>query len=54
MSTTVKKDKATILAGFPVPVTLMTGEPTLHEIICVLMNIITCAQTLFTDISLLS
>ena len=51
MSTAVEKDKATIIAGFPAPVTPMTGEPTLREIIRVLMHIIACAQSLFTDIS---
>ena len=51
MSTTVEKDKATIIAGFPAPVPPMTGEPTLREIIRVLMHIIACAESLFTGIS---
>ena len=54
MSTAVKKDKATIIAGFPAPVTPMTGEPMLHEVIHVLMHIIACTQSVFTDISLLN
>ena len=51
MTTIPSKDKAAILAGFPPPVTPMTGEPTLREIIRVLMHIIACAQSLYTDIS---
>ena len=51
MSTAVEKDKSTIVAGFPAPIPPMTGEPTLREIIRVLMHIIACAQSLFTDIS---
>ena len=51
MTTIPSKDKATILAGFPPPVTPMTGQPTLREIIRVLLHITACAQSLFTDIS---
>ena len=51
MSTEAGKDKTTIMAGFPPAVTPMTGEPTLREIIRVLMHIIACAQSLYTDIS---
>ena len=51
MTTIPSKDKATILAGFPPPVTPMTGEPMLRETVRVLLHITACAQSLFTDIS---
>ena len=42
--------KAEILQGFPAAVPAMTGEPTLRELIRVLMHLMQCSLSLFTDL----
>ena len=49
MSSTTGKGKVEILAGFPKPLTPMTGEHILREITHMLMDIIACAQSLLAD-----
>ena len=43
--------KAEILEGFPPAEPAMTGEPTLRELIRVLMHMMQCSLSLFTDLS---